>query len=28
MNDYLTKPVTMETLANALRRGIIEQGKR
>jgi CheY-like chemotaxis protein len=28
MNDYVTKPVTMETLANALRRGIVEQRKR
>lgn len=28
MNDYVTKPVTMETLANALRRGITAQMKR
>lgn len=28
MDDYVKKPVTMETLANALRRGIVEQEKR
>lgn len=28
MNDYVTKPVTIETLANALRRAIVEHEKR